>query len=153
MEAKDLMIGDWVRISDDDTDEYFDAQIKGVDFLDNVYAPIPGEEKPCPFSIDCVEPIPLTPEILEKNGFDINGIPEDMVPVEDRDWSDDTYVWSKPETPYESMQVSVYMDDPYNFFIEIICLYCHVDGIHVKFVHELQHALRLCGIDKEIVVC
>lgn len=96
--------------------------------------------------------IPITPEILEKNGFDINGIPEDMQPVEERDWSDDTYVWSRQETPDEAMEVSVYMDDPYNFFAEIICQHCHVDGVHIKYVHELQHALRLCGIEKEIVL-
>ena len=99
-----------------------------------------------------LDPIPLTPEILEKNGFDVNGIPEDMQPVEERDWSDDTYVWSRQETPYERTQVSVYMDDPDNFFAEIICQHCHVDGVHINYVHELQHALKLCGISKEIVL-
>lgn len=164
MEAKDLMIGDLVRVNRDvciknDTI----VRVCGIDATNRLV------EKGLEGSATCVpvddidfysggiwvkylSPILLTSEILEKNGFDINGIPEDMVPVEDRDWSDDTYVWSKPETPYESMKVCVYMDDPYNFFIGIICQYCHVDGIHVKFVHELQHALRLCGIDKEIVI-
>lgn len=150
MDINKLMIGDWVY----NTHHKKNIKITPYDFFThghlNGHQYIMGPGTPC-LGRD-LEPIPLTPEILEKNGFDINGIPEDMVPVEDRDWSDDTYVWSKPETPDESMQVSVYMDDPYNFFIEIICLYCHVDGIHVKFVHELQHALRLCGIDKEIVI-
>jgi len=99
-----------------------------------------------------LQPVPITPEILEKNGFDINGIPEDMQPVEERDWSDETYVWSRQETPDESTDVCVYMDDPDNFFVEIIGPDCHVDGVHIKYVHELQNTLRLCKIEKEIVL-
>ena len=152
MKANELMIGDWVRITDDDTDAFFDARVGTLTRVENIFVVPPGEEMAQPFSIDCVEPIPITPEILEKNGFDINGIPEDMQPVEERDWSDDTYVWSGQETPDEVMEVCVYMEDPNNFFAEIICQYCHVDGVHIKYVHELQHALRLCGIEKEIVL-
>jgi len=147
MEAKDLMIGDWVRISDDDTDEYFDAQIKGVDFLDNVYAPIPGEEKPCPFSIDCVEPIPLTPEILEKNGFE-NDFYEyesvaDYVKVRNEGYSlhSTAHEWDGALITWCNGHVDVVTDFSGEYRGEI------------EYVHQLQHALRLCGIDKEIVVC
>lgn len=144
MEAKDLMIGDWVRISDDDTDEYFDAQIKGVDFLDNVYAPIPGEEKPCPFSIDCVEPIPLTPEILEKNGFE--NVSVITVGTAKMRWvSEDTRteitIWMDDTLPMEIVK-NVYYEDEVSYTLPF-----------PGTVHQLQHALRLCEIDKEIVVC
>ena len=155
MKATDLMIGDWVMLNPS-LKEYYpfagkpcmviglrddDGAIK-IDYDDGKYFWTDEE--------DDVIPIPLTPEILEKNGFEIDGMPENMIPVDERDWSDDTYVWSQQETPEEEKQVSVYMDDPYNFFVEIICKYCHADGIHVKYVHELQHALRLCKIEKEI---
>lgn len=144
MEAKDLMIGDWVRISDDDTDEYFDAQIKGVDFLDNVYAPIPGEEKPCPFSIDCVEPIPLTPEILEKNGFE--NVSVITVGTAKMRWvSEDTRT-----------EITIWMDDTLPMGIVKNVYYEDEVSYTLPFpgtVHQLQHALRLCEIDKEIVVC
>lgn len=144
MEAKDLIIGDWVRISDDDTDEYFDAQIKGVDFLDNVYAPIPGEEKPCPFSIDCVEPIPLTPEILEKNGFE--NVSVITVGTAKMRWvSEDTRteitIWMDDTLPMEIVK-NVYYEDEVSYTLPF-----------PGTVHQLQHALRLCEIDKEIVVC
>ncbi len=134
------MIGDWVCTEHDATPRQIDWIRTGEVglFWNKVVTP------------PCLVPIPITPEILEKNGFDINGISEDMQPVEERDWSDDTYVWSRQETPDECMQVSVYMDDPNNFFAEIICQHCHVDGVHIKYVHELQHALQLCGIKKEI---
>lgn len=152
MKTTDLMIGDWARVIDDDgcMTNFFSGKVEAIDMLGNIYVKVPGDETAYPYSVDCVEPILLTLEILEKNGFDINGIPEDMQPIEERDWSDNTYVWSRQETPYECMQVSVYMDDPHNFFTEIICQYCHVDGVHIKYVHELQHALRLCKIDVEI---
>lgn len=140
MKANELQIGDWVCTEGDSTPKLIDWIRTGEVGLywNRVVTP--------PY----VKPIPLTLEILEKNGFYIDGIPEDTQPVEERDWSDDTYVWSRQETPDESMQVNVYMDDPYNFFVEIICQYCHVDGLHIKYVHELQHALRLCRIEKEI---
>ena len=144
MEAKELMIGDWARISDDDTDEYFDAQIKGVDFLDNVYAPIPGEETPYPFSIDCVEPIPLTPEILEKNGFEKLDFSHfqigDRRLVLDADgrWAGPlSWHWVVTEMDTNAKGQPVVLD----YYVATI-----------NYVHELQHALRLCGIDKEIVV-
>lgn len=151
MEAKELMLGDWVRISDDDTHEYFDAQIKGVDFLDNVYAQIPGEEKPCPFSIDCVEPVPLTPEILEKNGWShsqlhgsygrkgmrIDGPPYEELPDGIKNLLDFAQ-WS--------------IDEEFQYHLLEIYMWRGSIRLWVNYVHELQHALRLCGIDKEIVV-
>lgn len=138
MEAKDLMIGDWVRISDDDTDEYFDAQIKGVDFLDNVYAPIPGEEKPCPFSIDCVEPILLTPEILEKNGFEYN---DEDAEYAGCTWSDGN-IMLHVEYDFRIVVTNDFDDESTNRTPFVL-----------RYVHQLQHVYKLLGIDKEITVC
>ena len=80
------------------------------------------------------EPIPLTPEILEKNGFKRIKRPVFA----------DAFVIS------ESMywcNYALFSCDDGNYFgdtARIIC-YCYS-------VHELQHALKLCGIDKEIVL-
>jgi hypothetical protein len=137
MKATDLMIDDWVEYG-----EY----ITTVRNLSNVIV-LSG----CIGRLEEVRPVPLTPKILEKNGFHINGIKE-KVPTVINDWSDDTYVWSRQETPDEKMMVSVYMDDINNFFVEVICQYCHVNGIHIRYVHELQHTLKLCQIIKEIVL-
>ena len=139
MKSEDLMVGDWVRNELGEIQQVVELREAGAMLAYNDIYPY-----------ESLDPIPLTPEILEKNGFDINGIPENMQPVEERDWSDDTYVWSRQETPYESTEVCVYMEDTDNFFAEIICQHCHVDGVHIKYVHELQHALRLCKIDKTI---
>lgn len=72
-----------------------------------------------------LDPIPLTPEILEKNGF-ING--EFYASSHIEDWqimSDGSHLAARSER---------------GWCIDIPC----------RYVHELQHALRLCGIEKEM---
>lgn len=93
--------------------------------------------------IDAIEPIPLTPEILEKNGFKPY-IPENHL-----------------ETVYACQDVSKAVAD------ELYALWPYQDGsfylllrvngkdmvrIDVRYMHQLQHALRLCGIEKEIIL-
>ena len=89
-----------------------------------------------------IEPIPLTPEILEKNGW--------------KDISDHTLMGSETfRLKYEqngfdftiTLKLRDYLkiqsyDDRYYTLYESCC--------GVKFVHQLQHALRLCRIEKEI---
>ena len=95
-----------------------------------------------------VEPIPLTPEILEKNGFEKTQIHGEK--------QDDIFLCFDGEIIIE---VGIY--DPNFIFIHY--RYETPDGINsgelssiVKvdggkfYLHELQHALRLCGIEKEI---
>ena len=81
--------------------------------------------------IKCIEPIQLTTEILEKNGF-----------VKDDNmyywiWSviDDCMSYDKETSKVRIFSVSGLT------FVKIL-----------QYVHELQHALRLFGIKKEIVL-
>lgn len=149
MKANELMIGDWVNLKNGKVIMPCRITVIGHATQDRneigttVCVDLSKEFPTCIFDMDVITPIPLTPEILEKNGFKKNGIPN-------MDWCDDIYAWSRQETPDERMFVSVYMDDPANFFVEVYCQYCHADGIRVKYVHELQHLLKLCGIDKNI---
>jgi len=138
------MIGDWVRILDDDTDQSFETRITGVSGLGNIYAPLPEDEHAYPFSVDCIEPIPLTPEILEKNGFkDVSN--HTLKGCETYELSfgrdnDQKIIYKLGDYfAYES-----YDDRWYRLFETQIC--------HRWCVHHLQHALRLCGIEKEIVL-
>lgn len=115
MKATDLMVGDWVLINDaphkiqaiDSTD----AEIQADDELYYV-----GEDRY--HSEDKVEGVPLTPEILEKNGWKHSN--RLMVIRID---GDDFY-WS------EGLGGVLYKNQ-YN-----MC--------DCKYVHNLQHALRLC---------
>lgn len=70
-------------------------------------------------------PIPITPEILKKNGFRLDTYSEEF--MSGKWWTRNDFVI------HESMNDSVGRN---NF--------------SYKYVHQLQHALRLCGIEKEI---
>lgn len=80
------------------------------------------------------EPIPITKELLEKNGFHLhNDMYENdfMVLHDDKKFIKTKNVWS----------VGVYVDK------------CHrMATCELTYLHELQHLLRLCKIDKEIVL-
>ena len=115
------MVGDWVYMK---AHRGFDSQYIKVETIpDSSSDTHYGHIGAYPISEDMdfrdiedshLEPIPLTPEILEKNGFSRNGLD---IALFDRKGGDD-----------------------------------FVGAANLQFVHELQHALRLCGIKKEIVL-
>lgn len=119
MKANELMIGDWVRGFVPDS--Y--STIYGI-FNEQRIAIIAEPSKAyIELSIDDIQPIPLTPEILEKNGMR-NG--------------------------YEAYYVSYSKNDESWYFVydsDSCCLH-----LLISYVHEFQHALRLCGIEKEIEI-
>lgn len=114
------MIGDWVHIYKENICYDADCRITGIEEKYIWY----GSEY---FSIEDVQPIPLTPEILEKNGFTNEGYFAKLVVEE--------YV-----VICDCSNVAVLQNDEMKM------------DIPIKYVHELQHALRLCGIDKDITL-
>lgn len=130
MKAIELMIGDWILCSDN-----IQRQVRYLQVRPSVIG-IGGSS----YDEDEIQPIPLTPEILEKNGFEVFDF-KDLVYYE----SDDKRIKA---TNSEGMK---------NTFNE---WYIHVDTKdmrtmaygEVTYVHEFQHLLRLCGIDKEITL-
>jgi hypothetical protein len=101
MKASELSIGDWVKV----LNYYWDGspyigQVDGIMKKHGTYYLRFGDALST--EIDMCVPIPLTPEILEKNGFN-GGL--------DR-----------------------------------------IHHCHIKYVHQLQHALRLAGVEKDVVV-
>jgi hypothetical protein len=81
-----------------------------------------------------IEPIPLTPEILEKNGLEKDNHGRLYGEYFDEDINRDL------EITVDSKTGEVWWS--YNWDEYWI--------IRLKYVHQLQHALRLCGIDKTI---
>jgi len=73
-----------------------------------------------------LEPIPITPEVLEKN-----------------DWEERPtgYVFYTDGKRYDNSLWYIFGS---NTFV------VNTAEFQIKYVHELQHALRLCGIKKEI---
>lgn len=82
---------------------------------------------------------PLTPEILKKNGF---------TQCEPQGY--DLYIKDKEGA---GLYRIFWQGESYNYYLEIAA-YAYPSGefnnTNIKYVHQLQHALRLCGIEKEI---
>ena len=142
MKATELQIGDWVgRVVDD---KRIIEDYRQVDWIR------PGEigMRYCKvWSIGCIEPIPLTPKILEKNGFS----PETFLTSE---WEKEVYF-----KEFSSCVVEPDDSGKYIFGTTIYWNKTDSDGspidwgtiyesriYNLQYVHELQHALRLCGL-------
>lgn len=131
-------IGDWIYHS-----KYGPAQICAIDedFGDEPEVTVKSvnikhkngyEYGYCADLTENVFPIPITPEILEKN-FEKKtflGIFDDYFDLTIREYSDSIYI-----VDYHCCEMN--LPD---------------QSVMVGYVHELQHALRLCKIDKEIVL-
>ena len=145
MEAKDLMIGDWVKISH-------------INKIGRVYrinrangrgngwvAVIDGD-----YHEDYIEPIPLTPEILEKNGWKHEFDKKDYMVLYDlpkTESKEGVNVWMMWCIGEHNLDINKQSESilRYNLCHSRVCIPC-------DYVHQLQHALRLCGIEKEIVL-
>lgn len=135
MEANELMIGDWVECIDTTHKEKVYAQIDAIEEgkicilvrLDN-----------CNWFLDIsfIKPIPLTSDILEKNDFirdifygewqfDLDPFPFSVVQRGNNSW----YLGREESGIAHNREI-----------------------IDISYVHELQHALKLCRIKKELVL-
>ena len=135
MTANELMIGDYV-IRKNVPNEILIVNaidsIRGIVYLDLDGLGI--TEK-----IENIKPIPLTPEILEKNGWVYNNEDEKFFP---QTWvGGGLKLQGADDCGYCIVVTSDYDDEDTNGTPFIIF-----------YVHQLQHALRLCGIIKEIII-
>lgn len=133
MKTEELMIGDYVQI------EYRSKKVKVTAVHDKCI----GTNAITPLLADEFKPIPLTPEILYKNGFKDTDIV--IVGTRKLRWTSDDErteitIWMDETLPMEIVK-NVYYEDE-------VCYTLPFPGT----VHELQHALRLCKIGKEIIL-
>ena len=84
--------------------------------------------------ISDIHPIPITAEILEKNGFERSSFDGRIGSI-----FRNGNVWFSYEKKIDMWGVSIYIHD--NVAITHTAL---------SHIHQLQHALRLAGVDKEI---
>lgn len=143
MKVNELMVGDWVQ----HTDPVHNGEkfvIEGLRVLRDVLG---GElclirEKYCETTAIMVKPIPLTVEILERNGF-----------YPDSETSSIRHSGCTVYTMYEDngdSVVSIDFKDGRFGLTEVYGCNGVMTRKYIKYVHELQHALRLCGFKKEI---
>ena len=123
MDCKDLMIGDWVKV--EQTTEVVNAKVLGV-YKDGINYEVDysGVRATNQIHTDYVSPIELTEDILVKNGWR-----KEPITI------DGDYANWHGEIPISQAE------DEYNYA-----------DIELRYVHTLQHLLRLCGIEKSIIL-
>lgn len=136
--VEELSIGDWVQ---DKNGKY--AQILGIENWSDGYVlnvRINGVDVGC-VPASSAHPIPITPEMLEKNGWRNDGM-------------------------YAILRIDEHLHLEYYYHEHRLRKwYCGIDEwtnhakvnditfqAHCYSVHHLQHALRLAGVDKEITL-
>lgn len=124
MKANELMIGDWVLYNE--TPQQI-LEISGID--DEVY--LETDELVHQSEI---QPIPLTEEILEKNGFEYKEGGKGLFGVT-----------IAPRYLCKGVPFEVFCDgEPFAIWFN--------EPIDIKYIHQIQHALRLCEITREIII-
>lgn len=87
---------------------------------------------------ELLDPILLTPEILEKNGFVLK--PDGWLWCKEEGIEDKNYIFIQFRKGCDEVRLV-----ELNFVNNVLAKY---EQMH--YVHELQHVLRLCCIEKEI---
>lgn len=132
MDAKELMLGDWVHHIDG-----YDLQIEAI--TDKGLVCCSGDF----IGQDCmIRPILLTPEILKKNGIfkhKFKGHLEECYSAFANPINNEQFILWEETDRFELVLRHIVDNLTYS------ALRCKV-----RYVYELQHALRLCGIEKEI---
>lgn len=137
IKVEDLGIGDWVKMED----EHY--QIYHLTLAGDVYGHrkvnITSSEEVFDGSIADVCPIPITAEILEKNGWSEFSDYHNSWKL---DIASDKRVWMFKNSHDWTFQVMSWgLGHNHS-----------VAKAYIKDIHELQHALRLAKVGKEIVL-
>ena len=150
MFVKDLMIGDWVTYgtqSWNDKEKPQPEQVTGLRWADPVNFP---EETATDYAYTSLKPntlrpvalfrpIPLTPEILERNGWKRHDNKVTGFVVYELDNRKAVLSWSKKEREFVTYDI-MSKDE----------IHLSIIGHYLKYVHKLQHALRIAGVEAEI---
>jgi len=129
IKASELMLGDWMRYAG--TGELM--QVTRIDaIMDGSGHFACGLPHRYEYN-NKFEPVLLTAEMLERNGFEYH--------------SGERGMYGVTTANYYAMEGSPHFfcdGDPFAVWFE--------DEVPIRYVHELQHVLKLCGIEKEFVI-
>lgn len=128
IDCKSLMIGDWVMLTDQ-INNGEKVQVKEIH--GDGYITVDGG------LTAHVEPIPLSAEILEKNGFAYKE-------------ADETCATEAFHIRHLDGSIFAIDDDSWWRSVKDGELHVKFGGFPLKYLHQLQHALRMAEIDKEI---
>ena len=145
MKATDLMIGDWVirkGVPEEPMRVYDIKTSVGTVYLDQ-------DGRGIIEKFENIEPIPLTSEILKKNEFKKNiyyysshSYETYLLPKQEIFIGYHIIKWFKEDD--WTIIHNIHDDDDYGFDYDEV--------ITIQYVHELQHILKLCKIEKEIIL-
>ena len=130
MKKSELKLGDWVLAGGSPIK--IDELVEGIDAL-TIYDDETNEVKD--YSYDDLSPIPLTEEILEKNG-----------------WKEDDEIWGIDYT-FGHLHIEFFSNGK-----EIEAMVSVTDDRDVcclrqiKYIHELQHILWALGMDDDLKI-
>ena len=120
------MVGDWVCLKDD-TKYELPLKVDGV-LTDDISLEsegfLGGAE-------GLIRPIPITPEILDKNGFVF-----------------DCCFWAIANPRYNNVRMVTYYSIDDVVADAFLGHWAFDENYAIDYVHELQHALRLCGLNE-----
>lgn len=134
IKISDLSIGDWVMYRDREW------QVCSLYKFTEEVGLLRKDSQFCEYVSD-LHPILLTPEILKKNGW---LPPRKAIEL-------DTWWWTNGVD--KAIEAYEYEGEWYLTIIEQKEIqYRNRVGIGLKYVHQLQHALRFAGVEKEIEV-
>ena len=131
MKTTDLMIGDWVLDPDNKP-----AKVEILNIKESIQTARPNGMV-CLTHCYRIDPIPLTEEILVKNGFKKSDIA-------------DLFEYN---TEYYEITIHLFSDGIWIIMVDDIEFSQTIRSqMSVSYVHQLQQTLRLCGIEKEIML-
>ena len=150
MEINTLMVGDWVYRIDFNSpvpSKIIGMEVVNYDKMEYVVDVLNKNGYNVQLYLNEIEPIPLTKEILKKNGF-----------------NEDAFTNLSPDYYYHDNSCSCCInlnstcDKSKSIFVENTNTRISASIEELRhsltkkplYVHQLQHLFRLCGIDKEI---
>ena len=134
IKISELSIGDWVRDKNG-----IIAKVRAIENWSDGYVlnvqTVSGTI--CTLTATGALPIPLTPEILEKNGF------------RKLDRFNEYVIGEWDSNPFIAVRLAEKFVEP-TILVKNGGTSAHLFGPLGENVHQLQHALRLAGVEKEI---
>lgn len=159
MKAEELMVDDWV-LAEGKPIQVTNISVLGGDvirvmnpfmsydiaYASNIIALSNGAK-----DINKIEPIPLTEEILKKNGFKNDVIAQKAIIAEGA--SNFSVILVSEDNRITLNNIDEYINSFNKWHVHIdtedMRTMCTSE---ITYVHELQHLLKLCKIEKEIIL-
>ena len=151
MKAEDLMIGDWVTITEPDDFHGYTGKVVITNAETNyIMVRIPNMHLHDVF-VEDLQPIPLTEEILRNNGFKNDVLAEKSIIAEGA--SNFSVILISEDNRIMINNIDEYLNSFNNWHIHIDTEDMRTMGTaEITYVHELQHLLKLCKIEKDIIL-